>query len=153
MAEGDLTSTDAVTAALLRPLTSDEATFVPGVIVDVSAQLRNRFRAIDARIAAYAADPSDPAGIDPAAVAGMLARVIKRALVNPRGLWSATDSQGPFARSETYPGARGGEGAGATVGAVVTDDDIAQILPKVFAKGGTIRTRPRSAPAPWAECP
>jgi hypothetical protein len=142
VAASDLTSTDAVTAALLRPLTDAEAQFVPALITDVSGQLRNRLRTIDARIAAYQADANDPTGVDPDVVAGVLARVIKRALVNPKGLWSTSDTAGPFGHSETYPGARGGGDAATILGAVVTAADVDQILTTGFVKAGTIRTRP-----------
>lgn len=141
-----LTSDTAIEAALLRPLTSTETTYTPVLIADVSGQLRTKLRSVDDRIAAYAVDPDDATGIDPAAVAGMLARVIKRVLVNPRGLWSTTNGDGPFSYSETYPGSRAGGAAAATLGAVVTDDDIAEILPDItagFVMPRTIRTRPQ----------
>lgn len=143
MADGDLTSDDAVRAAVLRPLTTEESESMAALIADVSAQLRNKFRAIDTRIAAYTTNASDPAGINPAAVSGMLARVIKRALVNPKGLWSRTDTEGPFARSETYPGARAGGSAAVSLGAVVTDADIDELLPTSFVRPGTIHLHSR----------
>lgn len=158
MAESDLTSSDAVAAALLRPLTDVEATYMPALIADVSGQLRNRLRSIDDRIAAFGVSATDPAGVDPAVVTGVLARVIKRVLVNPRGLWSATDATGPFSRSETFPGARGGSDAAATLGAVVTRADVDEILVSTsgFVRPGTIHTPPRCDLEPpgtvlWAE--
>ena len=143
-----LTDQPAVETALLRPLTDTEAGFVnqadTGLIAQASSQLRNRLRAIDTRIAAFETDPTDPAGIDPDVVTGVLGEVVARVLRNPKGLISATTTTGPFSRSETYRSSR--VTAVAPTGVVVTDDDLALILPPVITDGyipaGTIHTRP-----------
>jgi hypothetical protein len=141
-----LTDQEAVEAALLRPLTATEAGYVTadgtGLIAQASAQLRNRLRAIDTRIAAYEADPTDPTGIDPDAVTSMLANVIKRVLLNPQGAASTSNTAGPFAKSTTFRSVNTID-----LGLQVTDDDLALILPPDAVDGyvpaGTIRTRPR----------
>jgi hypothetical protein len=139
-----LTDSDAVEAALLRPLSTAETVYIDVLIDQVSGQLRNRLRTIDARIAAYEADPADTSGIDPAAVTGMLANVIRRALVNPQGVASRSNSAGPYAQSETFRSVNAVD-----LGLAITDDDLAQILPTIvdgFVMPGTIRTRPRLDP-------
>ena len=126
---------------MLRPLTSDESTAADYLMVAASQMLRTAMRTIDARIAAYAADATDPAGIDPQVVAAMLAGVIKRTLDNPRGLWSRSESTGPYSESETYPGVRGGESAGEAPGLVITPSDLAKLNPsRAFSPGSTIQT-------------
>lgn len=142
-----LTDSDAVEAALLRPLTSTEAGYVDTLADQVSAQLRTKLRAIDARIAKYETDPTDPAGIDPVAVQAMLANVIKRGLINPRGAASTSKTAGPYSQSETFRSVNAVD-----LGIVVTDDDVAQILPAItegFVMPQTIRTRPRLERQGW----
>jgi hypothetical protein len=136
-----LTTQDAVAAALLRPLTTVEAGYADTLIEQVSAQLRNKLRNIDARIAAYALNPADPAGIDPDAVAAMLANVIKRTMVNPSGAASTSNTTGPWGQSLTFRSYHDSD-----AGLLVTDDDVAAVLPGMasgFVMPGTIRTRPR----------
>jgi hypothetical protein len=126
---------------MLRPLTSEESSAADYLMTTVSAMLRSAMRSIDSRIAAFEADATDPAGIDPQVVAAMLAGVIKRTLDNPRGLWSRSESSGPYSESETYPGVRGGDGAGEALGLTITASDLAKLNPsRAFAQGGTIRT-------------
>lgn len=126
---------------MLRPLTSDESNAAPYLMTTASQMLRTAMRTIDKRIAAFDADATDPAGIDPQVVAAVLAGVIKRTLDNPRGLWSRSESSGPYSESETYPGIRGGDGAGEALGLTITASDLAKLNPsRAFASGGTIRT-------------
>lgn len=142
MAVDPLTTTDAVMAALLRPLTADEQTYVPTLISQASAKLRTRMRAVDTRIAAYNADPTDPSGLDPAAVEAMLAGVIKRYIVNPQGAQNLSDTILGMSRTYTFPS---GGGAWQQLGElVITDADLASLEPaSSFVMPGTIRTRPR----------
>lgn len=139
-----LTDSDAVEAALLRPLSTAEATYIDALIDQVSAQLRGRLRSIDDRIARYETDPADPAAISPESVSAMLANVIRRALVNPQGVASRSNSAGPYSLSETFRSVNAVD-----LGIAITDDDLAQILPEVidgFVMPRTIRTRPRLEP-------
>ena len=74
-------------------------------------------------------------------IVNMLAGVIKRTLDNPRGLWSRSESTGPYSESETYPGVRGGESAGEAPGLVITPSDLAKLNPsRAFSPGSTIQT-------------
>lgn len=144
-----LTTQAAVEAALLRPLTDVEAGYATapttGLIAQACGQLRNRLRAIDDRIAAYQADPTNPVGIDPDAVTGMLGEVVARPLRNPKGLLSATTTTGPFSRSETFRSSR--SAVDTPTGIYITDEDLERILPPAVTDGyvpaGTIHTRPR----------
>lgn len=116
-----------VETALLRPLTPNEASFIAALCDQASEKLRVAVPSVDMQMAAYGVDPAT--GMSPVLVASVLANVIKRVLVNPRGLWSSGgESAGPFsAPSEVYAG---GSRAGASTGPgelVVTAADIKQL--------------------------
>lgn len=137
-----LVSQSDVETALVRPLTPTEATFIEALCDQASAKLRTAMASVDTRIAAF---QDAAAGVDPDAVAAMLAGVIKRVLVNPRGLWSiGGETTGPYSSpSETYAGSRGGDGAAEPPGElVITAADLAQLGPvSTFVMAGTILTR------------
>lgn len=139
---GALTNTPAVESALLRSLTAEEAARIGGLIDQVSARLRNRRPDVDDLIEAWSASPRPANAVDPDVVASVLAEILTRKLNNPKGLWSQSDSStdGPYSdtHSETYPGQRGGDGAGAVGGIEVTDSDLRQIFRRGGARRGTI---------------
>lgn len=135
-----------VEAALLRPLTTNEATYMGALIAQAEALLRTAAPSVDARISRYEANPADPSALDPETVKAVLAGVIKRYLANPLGLTSTTDATGPFSHSESYA-LRGDKD---TRGALqITTEDLATLFPqRKRLRAGTIRTRPTLAPRP-----
>lgn len=144
-----LTTQTAVEAALLRPLTAAEDSYVMGAggLVDqVSSLLRTAAPSIDDRISRYETDPTDKTGVDPLTVSSVLAGVIKKYMANPRGLTSTTDAQGPYSHSESYALRGDKETRGALQ---ITSDDLAVLFPtRRRLRAGTIRTRPALAPRP-----
>jgi hypothetical protein len=144
-----VTQTD-VETALVRPLTSTEAQFVDGLCEQAIAKLTAALPSIDARVAAYEADATTPAGINPALVTSVLATVVKRVLVNPQGAWSATQAVGPKSQSVTFGGGRAGGAVDAPGALAITPGDIDEILGRsAFAVPGTIRTRPPRPDGCW----
>lgn len=115
----DLATVTDVEAALLRPLTASEAGYVPGLIGQVEALLRQRVPDMDSRLVAFAT--GEPGGVDPVVLAGVVARVVARALLNPGGVSSRTESTGPFSATDSYrdPGGR------VMTGIYLTADDLA----------------------------
>lgn len=134
-----------IEAALVRPLTATEESYVGELAGQAIAKLRAAIRGIDARVAAYEADPEAPNGIDPDLVTAVLAGVIKRVVVNSKGAWSETRSTGPYSTSVTYAGDRGGNAGVQAPGVLaILPSDIEQIVgSSPFTTPGTIRTRPR----------
>lgn len=120
-----LVSTPDVVALLPRPLTNDESDTIDWYCMQASAKLRNKRRSIDARIAAWELDQSDPDGIDPDVVAGVLAEAIKRYLVNKTGAASTSDSGAGFAHSESF--ASYGKSMGGSGAFEITESDLAQL--------------------------
>ncbi len=128
-----------VEVSLLRPLTDTEETFIVGLCDQASALLRQVRRDIDDRVARFVVNPTDPNGCDPQSVAAMLAAVIKRSLVNPKGLWSTSETDGDYSYSETYPGARSGGDSGTAGDLTITASDLAKIDRAGFAYRAPIR--------------
>jgi hypothetical protein len=109
-------------AAVWRPVTdADEVARVTYLLGLASAKLRSVLPNIDVRIGLV---PPDPLALDPVLVAGVVAGMVKRVVVNPEGLQSSTRTVGPYSESKTH-GAQG-YGSGELV---VTAEDIAQLLP------------------------
>lgn len=111
-------------AAIWRPVAAGEVARVTYLIALASAQLRARLPFdVDARIALV---PPAPLALDPVLVAGVVARIVKRALVNPDGLQSSTRTVGPYSESRTF--VSGDVDASGDVS--VTDADIADLMPR-----------------------
>lgn len=143
---GPLALPDDVAAALLRPLTSTEADYVPDLIAKASALLRNERPSIDTRIQAFQADATDPVGVDPTVAATVVAEAVKRYMSNPQGLANESETEGPFSQSVSY--ALRSE---KTVRGVlqITQDDLDILFPiRKRLQAGTIRVRPAMAPRP-----
>jgi hypothetical protein len=141
-----LTTSDDVETALLRPLTAGEGLYIDDLMVQATELLRLARPSIDARIARYTADPTDPGGVSAKAVAAVLAGVIKKYLINPTGIATTTRSVGPYSQSIAYALRSEKERRGALE---ITDDDIAVLFPsRKRPRAGTIRTRPALAPRP-----
>jgi hypothetical protein len=114
-------------AAIWRPLSDDEVVRVAHLIHLASAKLRAAVSFdLSARVDLFAVSPSDPLALDPVLVAGVVAAMVKRVLVNPDGLQSSTRTVGPYSESRTH-GAQG-EGSGEVQ---VTAADLAALAPRV----------------------
>lgn len=107
----------------LRPLKPNEASYIESHLQTVSGQLRQKMPRIDARIALWGT--ADPTALDPTLVAGVLADVIRRFLLNPEAAASKTTATGPW--SNTISFASYGKSIGGTGELVVTDDDLAKL--------------------------
>lgn len=142
----DLVTPDDVAAALLRPLTDSEDTYIYTLIGQASALLRNAAPSIDDRLARYAADPTDPTGISQATVQAVLSGVIKRYLINPSGLASTSEAMGPYSTTTSYALRSEKETRGILQ---ITSEDLAALFPnRKRLRAGTIRVRPALAPRP-----
>lgn len=85
MAAKNLCTADDV-ADMWRPLVDDtERSKVERLVGKASQMLRQKLPSVDARIAAYAVDPTDETGLSPDTVAAVVATVVKRFLSNPDG--------------------------------------------------------------------
>lgn len=135
-----------VETALLRPLTTLEATYIAGLIAQTEALLRQRVPSIDARIAEYVANPADTASVSAETVATVLAGVIKRYLINPEGAVSISQAAGPFSTAKSYALRTDKTRRGALE---ITDEDVDVLFPnRKRLRAGTIKTRAALAPRP-----
>lgn len=113
-------------SAVWRPVAADEVERVSYLIALASAKLRAAVTFdLDARTALYATDPSAVTALDPVLVAGVVAGMVKRVLVNPSGVQSTTRSVGPYSESQTFGASQAG---GSEV--VVLPEDVALLLPR-----------------------
>lgn len=137
---------DDIAAALLRPLTDTETLYIAALIRQASSLLRQAAPSVDQRIAAYTADATDPEGLDPQLVATVLAGVIKRYLINPTGIASESQTNGPFSQSTSYALRSEKESRGVLQ---VTELDLTVLFPnRKRLRAGTIKVRPALAPRP-----
>jgi hypothetical protein len=132
-------TTDDVATALVRPLTTAETPFVSNMCDQAVVLIAAAMPTLAARVAAYEADADDPTGINPALVSAVLAGVVKRALVNPKGLVSSTSATGPYSASETYANRTGATSDGSLA---ILPSDLAKLNPAAPVVAGTIRLRP-----------
>lgn len=130
-------------ADIWRPLSADEVTRADNLIAKASAMLRAACPFdIDERIALMQTAPDDPKALDAVVVATVVAGIVRRAMVNPDGAVSTTETTGPYSKSSTF--ALRGSGESNRGELVVLPADIAQLRPKVgYTPPSTIRTRPR----------
>jgi hypothetical protein len=135
-----------VEAALVRPLTALEAQYVPTLLDQASALIRNAAPSVDQRMAAYAADSTNLTSVSAATVSTVVAMVVKRYLVNPTGIASTTETSGPFSHS-TSMALRGEKGQRGIL--EVTAEDLKVLFPnRKRARVGSIRLRANMAPRP-----
>jgi hypothetical protein len=148
----DLATPDDVEAALLRPLTDNERTFVPSLIKTASSKLRQKAPFdIDARIALFTTQPTATIALDPVLVASVVAKIVKNVVVNTEGLVSESQGTGPFSQSKTFVSRYDKTGADARGSIQVTDADIEELRPAVpAAVAGSIRL---GLPAPQVLIP
>lgn len=140
----NLLATPADVADIWRPLTAEENQRAANLINKASALLKHAAPFdLAERIGYFTTDPTNKLALDPTLVASVVAGIVKRAMVNPDGVVSKSETTGPYTNSATYGDAAAG--AVVTVGLVVTDDDLAQLRPPHgFAEPFTIRTHPPS---------
>jgi hypothetical protein len=135
-----------VEAALLRPLTETETTYITKLIAQASALLRNSAPSVDDRIALFTADPTNPRGVSWDVVSAVVGGIIKRYMVNPKGLASTSDTTGPYNQGETFALRSEKDVRGLLE---VTPEDLAILFPsRKRLKAGNIRLRPALAPRP-----
>lgn len=122
-----------------RPLDEDEKLQVAALIVKASAKLRFTGRAlsIDTRMATFATNPADPSALDPVIVADVVANIVKRAIVNPDGLVSKTQTVGPMSESSTYA-PRSGQQIEARL--EVRESDLDALRPDAVPARPTVRS-------------
>lgn len=139
-------------ADLWRPLTSTEQDRVANLIVKASALLRQKMPWVDDRMARFAVDPTDEGGLDPMAVANVVATVIKRFLVNPDGATNMSETSGPYSRSKGFA-LRGDKDVRGEL--IITDSDIEALTPPIKSKArvGTITVAARLAPSRFGDIP
>ncbi len=96
-----LATTDDV-ADMWRPLTTDEVNRVRRLISKASSLLRQKSPWLDARLADWDIDPTDPAALAPETVATVVATIVKRFLVNPDGATNLSETTGPFSNAKGF---------------------------------------------------
>ncbi len=135
-----------VETALLRPLTTLEAQYCPGLIDQASALLRTAAPSIDARIAANSVDPTDLTSVSATTTRSVVAGIVKRYLVNPTGIATQTMTEGPFSHSTAFALRAEKEIRGALQ---VTVYDLNVLFPnRKRARVGSFRIHPNLAPRP-----
>lgn len=107
--------------AVWRPVVdAQQVAQVSHLILLASAKVRALVTNLDARTVL---PEGDALRLDPVLVAGVVANIVKRVLVNPDGLQSSTRTVGPYSESQTH-------GASEPRGLVVTPEDLAELLPR-----------------------
>jgi hypothetical protein len=146
MTAAPLASPDDV-ADLWRPLTSTEVARITNLVVKASSLLRQRLPQVDARIARFKADPTDGGGLDPMAVATIVATVVKRFLVNPDGATNTSETQGPYSSSKGFA-LRGDKDIRGEL--IVLESDVASLLEPSTAQArlATLRVKAGMSPDP-----
>lgn len=129
-----------------RPLSDAESATVGRLIDKASAKLRHACPFdIDARIALFETDPTQPTALDPSVVADRVASIVKRFLVNPDGAVSASRSAGPFSESTTYVNRYDKGGADVRGELQITEGDIDALRPSEPTEiPFTVELKPRS---------
>lgn len=126
--------------AVWRPLQDTEVGQVTALIARASAKLRHAVPFdIDARIALYATDPTQPTALDPMVVADVVATIVKRFMVNIEGVASSSEGVGPYSRSATFVNRYDKTGSDVRGAIQVIDSDIDQLRPAAL-----LRPRPPS---------
>lgn len=129
-----------------RPLTQQEQLKVTNLIAKASAKLRfaGRDLNIDQRIEDFSTSPDDPDALDPIIVADVVAKIVKRALINPDGKVSESETEGDYAYTDSYPN----QGANASGGGLeVLQSDLDALRPgRSVMTVGSIRLKAGMAP-------
>lgn len=129
-----------------RPLASSEYQRASRLLTKASSLLRQKLPAVDARMARFAVDPTDLGGLDPSAVATVVATIVKRFLSNIQGV--ASEGAGPYHVSYAIRGEKDIRGE-----MQVSQGDLDALAPhrSKVSQIGSIKTRPRLAPWPYGD--
>lgn len=134
-------------ADLWRPPADDtERAKIDRLIGKASALLRQALPAVDTRIAAFATDSTDISGLDPDAVAVVVATVVKRFLSNPDGTTHVSKTLGGASVSYGYA-LRGDNDVRGEL--IITDKDLEKLQVPVESKPwlASVKTKHGLAPA------
>lgn len=138
MAAAALATTDDL-AVMWRPLDPSEIDRANSLLLRASALLRQAAPHVDARIAAFGKDATDPTGLDPLTVATTVATIVKRFISNVEGV--ASQSAGPFSVSYALRGDKDVRGE-----LQVTASDLQNLqMYRPKSRLGSIRVRPTMA--------
>lgn len=139
-------------ADIWKPIPDDQQARVTKLLLKASARLRQKCPFdIDARLALFAADPTDPNALDPMIVADVTANIVKRVLVNPDGVVASSETAGPFSHSQTF-GSRTATSSSIDNNLSVLDSDIDELRaarPAILPS--TIRVHPGRAAHGFAD--
>lgn len=117
-------------ADIWRPLSAAQTTQADALCLKASDLLRQRLPSVDDRIGLFTTDPTDRAALAPTVVADVVATMVKRVMSNVDGVWNESTTAGPFSKSKTFVGSRGGASLATVLGElVVTDADVAKLTP------------------------
>ncbi len=134
-------------ADIWRPLGATEQTRVEHLIASASALLRQKLPSIDARMATFVADPTDPSGLSSEVVATVVATVVKRFLTNPLGVTTESKALGGASISHGYS-LRGDKDVRGEL--IVTAADLEKLAAPTEATSRLISFRIKSShPAPY----
>lgn len=115
-----------------RPLTTtDDEARLQRLLDKTEALLRQQLPGLDARLGKFALDSLDPYGLDPIAVAQVIASVVKRFLVNPSGASSQTTGPVSVSFVDRYAGKDGSAAIKGTLS--ITASDLAELRPPLTA--------------------
>lgn len=135
-----------------HPIPDAQLTQVENLIAKASAKLRQAAPYdVDARLAMFTEQPTNPQRLDPIVVADVVATVVKRFLVNVDGAFTYSHTVPGFTQSATFVN-RYDKTGGSTHGALqVTDSDLEQLKQAApMTPMPPIRILPgRSYPVPW----
>lgn len=122
-----------------RPLDTSEVQRAENLLAKASALLRQVQPNVDARIAAFQEDPTDPIGVDPVLVATVVATIVKRFISNVEG--ATSQSIGPLSMSYALRGDKDVRGE-----LQVTSGDLQKLqMYRPKSRIGSIRVRPSMA--------
>ena len=130
-------------ADVWRPLTPDEELRVASLISKASVLLRQKCPWVDARVVTYTANPTNPAGLDPALVALVVATSVKRFLSNQAGI--ASEGVGGYSIAYALKTDKGFRGE---IEILKEDIDKLTVSSLTVARLQTIRVKPKLAPYP-----
>jgi hypothetical protein len=117
-------TSDDVAAVMVRPLTTEESTYVDSLLAKISALARKKVPPLDE----YIADGR----VDPTLVSFAVAMVARRMLLNPEGASQHSTSVGPFVESITHStDTREGQGE-------FSDEELSWLKPAAPLGFGTI---------------
>lgn len=146
MPANNLCTADDVGDLWRPPADATERAKFDRLIGKASALLRQKLPSVDARIATFAATPTDVSALNPDTVAAVVATCVKRFLSNPDGTTHVSKTLGGASISYGYA-LRGDKDVRGEL--IVTDDDLAKLEAPVSSKPwlASVKTKHSLAPA------